>query len=121
MNIMSINVCGIGDMIKRKHISQLCSEKKVSFFGLQETRVSSPDLFVLRKLWGDFSFDFALSSARGFSGGLLSIWDPAVFNCQKIASFPNVLIVKGEWVFDRVTCYMVNVYAPQQTTQKRSL
>ena len=37
------------------------------------------DLFELHSMWGNFAFDFAVSSARGMSGRLISIWDLAAF------------------------------------------
>ncbi|GJU67444.1 hypothetical protein Tco_1253703 [Tanacetum coccineum] len=36
--------------------------------GIQESIVTSTDLFTLKSLWGNFTFDFAVSSARGMSG-----------------------------------------------------
>nr|GFB04850.1 RNA-directed DNA polymerase, eukaryota [Tanacetum cinerariifolium] len=35
----------------------------------------SLDVFVVKNLWGNMLFDFATSSARGRSGGILCVWD----------------------------------------------
>ena len=79
------------------------------------------ELFELKSLWGNFAFEFAVSSARGLSGGIISMWDPAVFVHQKISCFDNMVVVQGEWIASKLRCSMVNVYAPQQDNQKRLL
>ncbi|KAL4573100.1 hypothetical protein LXL04_019893 [Taraxacum kok-saghyz] len=89
--------------------------------GIQETRVPKVYLFELRSMWGNFSFDFALSSARGLSGGLISIWDPAAFHKSNIVCMENVLIVEGTWIFANFHCFMINVYALQADVDKRAL
>ncbi|PWA46118.1 RNA-directed DNA polymerase, eukaryota [Artemisia annua] len=89
--------------------------------GIQETRLSKIDMWMVKQLWGNMSFDFATSSAMGLSGGIMSIWDPLVFSCHKIASYQNVLVVHGEWLLDKFKCTIMNVYAPQDIGQKRLL
>ena len=121
MNILSINMCGMKDRVKRKRVARLCSQHGVSFLGVQETRASSINLFDVRSMWGNFSFEFVVASARGLSGGILSMWDPSAFKKTKIISMENALIVEGEWVFKKMKCYMINVYAPQQDSHKRML
>ncbi|GKB99428.1 RNA-directed DNA polymerase, eukaryota [Tanacetum coccineum] len=110
-----------GDKVKRRRISNICNINKVVFLGIQETRLSKIDMLMVKRLWGNMSFDFATSSALGLSGGIMSIWDPLVFSCHKISSYQNVLIVHGEWLLDRFKVTMMNVYAPQDIRQKQLL
>lgn len=91
----------------------------VSFLGIQETCMSKVDLFWLKILWGNFSFDFATSSACGLSGGILSIWDPLIFIKKKVFSTEHAIIVEGDWVFFKFLCYMISVYAPQEPSKKK--
>ncbi|GJR42636.1 RNA-directed DNA polymerase, eukaryota, reverse transcriptase zinc-binding domain protein [Tanacetum coccineum] len=98
MNILSINACGIGDIVKRRRIANICSRHNVSFLGIQESIVTSTDLFTLKSLWGNFTFDFAVSSARGMSGGIISLWDLAAFVKSKVISFDHMLIVQGNYI-----------------------
>ena len=121
MNLLSLNMCGVRDGVKRRRVARLCSEHRVTFLAIQESRVSNVNMFELRSLWGNFSFDFAVSSSRGMSGGLLSLWDPAAFIKKRIVCMENVIIVEGEWVYDKLSCFMVNNYAPQQDVKKRHL
>ncbi|GJX89985.1 RNA-directed DNA polymerase, eukaryota, reverse transcriptase zinc-binding domain protein [Tanacetum coccineum] len=88
---------------------------------LQETHVQRIDLFKIKRLWGNYQFDFASSSAVGRSVGLLSIWDPSIFIKANIFSMENLLIVEGEWVFKKIKCFMVNVYAPQEERKNKDL
>ena len=92
---MSINICGVRDAVKRRNVSGLCSVYAVTFLGIQESRVEKVDMFELRSLWGNFNFEFAVSSAKGLSGGLISIWDPAAFIKHRIVCSESVIIVEG--------------------------
>lgn len=71
------------------------------------------DLFLVRSVCGNYQFEVASSNARGRSGGLLTIWDPAVFSRSKVWSMENFLVVEGEVVASKIKCYLINVYAPE--------
>ncbi|KAL4588235.1 hypothetical protein LXL04_001117 [Taraxacum kok-saghyz] len=109
----------------RKEMEKLLKVSEIlgiSFLGIQETRRTSNDLFVLRSLWGNFAFDFTVSLARGRSGGIVSMWDPAAFVKESFMCMDNAVFVYGEWVFfSKFKCYMVNVYVPQEENKKREL
>lgn len=62
MNILSLNVCGVGIVEKSRKIKQLCIRNRVTFLGLQETRMVNVDLFKLKSIWGNYNFDFATSN-----------------------------------------------------------
>ena len=79
MNCLSLNICGTRTFLKRSWVKSLCMSNRVSFLGLQETRMTQVDVFCIKAMWGNCNFDFASSSARGSSGGILSVWDPNVF------------------------------------------
>lgn len=112
MNILSLNSCGLVSK-KRNVIKEFCNRYKTNFLGLQETHLTTVDFFKVRGVWGNYQFQFTSSSANSCSGGLLSIWDPA-FYLSRVWSYDNVLIVQGEWVFLKLKCFLVNVYAPQE-------
>ncbi|XP_071708724.1 uncharacterized protein [Rutidosis leptorrhynchoides] len=56
----------------------------------------------LRSIWGNHNFDFALSLARGFSGGIISLWDPNAFVRSAIWSDDHFVIVKGFWIRENI-------------------
>nr|GEX04653.1 RNA-directed DNA polymerase, eukaryota, reverse transcriptase zinc-binding domain protein [Tanacetum cinerariifolium] len=61
------------------------------------------------------------SMARALSGGIISMWDPAVFTKENIWCNDNYVIVQGKWLNISHTYFMVNVYGPQDSTVKTSL
>ncbi|CAH1426155.1 unnamed protein product [Lactuca virosa] len=121
MNCMPLNIYSTHSSRKRNWVKSLCVQNGVTFLGLQETRMTQLDLFKVRSMWGNCNFDFAFSSARGRSGGILSIWDPNIFKKFSIVCTNNVVIVRGIWVPFNMECCMVNVYAPQDIIEKRLL
>nr|GEX85332.1 putative ribonuclease H protein At1g65750 family [Tanacetum cinerariifolium] len=48
-------------------------------------------------MWGNYSFDYACSLARGRSGSLISMWDPNNFVKEDIWCDDAFIIVKGQW------------------------
>ncbi|GJU68944.1 RNA-directed DNA polymerase, eukaryota, reverse transcriptase zinc-binding domain protein [Tanacetum coccineum] len=79
------------------------------------------ELFRLKSMWGNFNFDYACSMARGRSGGLISMWDPNYFSKEDIWCDESYIIVKGRWKNLVGNCFMINIYAPQESSAKFSL
>ncbi|GKB72076.1 RNA-directed DNA polymerase, eukaryota, partial [Tanacetum coccineum] len=65
-----------------------------------ETKMLHVDLWMLRRIWGNTHFDFASTSARGLSGGILCMWNSLVFSKTKILCNENYLVVDGLWLPD---------------------
>nr|GEX42100.1 RNA-directed DNA polymerase, eukaryota, reverse transcriptase zinc-binding domain protein [Tanacetum cinerariifolium] len=63
----------------------------------KETKMVSFDVFVDRAFWDNMLFDFATSSARGRSGGILCVWDKLLFQKKRTFSTDYCLYVKGTW------------------------
>ncbi|PWA88435.1 RNA-directed DNA polymerase, eukaryota [Artemisia annua] len=72
-------------------------------------------------MWGNFSFDYACSSARGRSGGLVTLWDPNVFVKNQFWCGDNYIIVEGKWMNSVENYYLINVYGPQHQPEKANL
>ncbi|GJX12520.1 zinc finger, CCHC-type containing protein [Tanacetum coccineum] len=68
-------------------------------------------------MWGNFSFDYSCSMARGRSGGLISIRDPNSFVKELfgVTSFYYRERAMENSVGD---CFMVNIYVPQDSADK---
>ncbi|PWA72197.1 histone H3/CENP-A [Artemisia annua] len=73
------------------------------------------ELFRLRSMWGNYSFDYACSI---LFGGLISIWDQALFIKQNIWCDDNYVIVQGQSLNVTDTYFMVNIYGPQDPAAK---
>ncbi|GJZ32761.1 RNA-directed DNA polymerase, eukaryota, reverse transcriptase zinc-binding domain protein [Tanacetum coccineum] len=121
MNVLSINARGIGGAKKRKWIKNLCFQQGVSFLGVQETLMTQVKLFHLKSMWGNYQFDFACSTAQGHSGGIVLLWDTAVFIKSNIHCGVNYVIVEGIWSGIIDICYFINVYALQDVEARKQL
>lgn len=119
MNLMSLNIRGVGNPHKLDWVNRLRREHKLTFCGIQETRVSIVSSTVIEQCWGSSDFDFEWVESYGFSGGLVSFWDINFF--QKIASIKNrhFLAVVGYCNGIIGETIVVNVYAPQDLGEKK--
>ncbi|GJW79943.1 RNA-directed DNA polymerase, eukaryota, reverse transcriptase zinc-binding domain protein [Tanacetum coccineum] len=70
---------------------------------------------------GNYVFDYACSMSRGKSGGIISMWDPNIFVKKDIWCDESFVIVKGRWKNLDGDYFMVNIYGPQEPTEKVSL
>ncbi|GJX99377.1 RNA-directed DNA polymerase, eukaryota [Tanacetum coccineum] len=95
MNCLSINVQGMGRKEKKDWVKLLCHTNGVNFLSIQETKMVSFDIFVVKSIWGNMLFDFATCSARGRSG--------------------------GTWMSTNTNILFMSIYAPQDLSAKRSL
>ncbi|GJQ89776.1 RNA-directed DNA polymerase, eukaryota, reverse transcriptase zinc-binding domain protein [Tanacetum coccineum] len=121
MNLLSINICGSKKRRKRFWIRDLCFKHNINFLGVQESKMTRLELFRLRFMWGNYSFDYACSMARGLSRGIISMWDPTVFTKENIWCNDNYVIVQGKWLNISHSYFMVNIYGPQDPTAKATL
>ena len=121
MNVLSINSCGTKKRRKRVWIKDLCFKHNVHFLGIQESKMTRLELFRLKSMWGNYSFDYACSLARGRSGGLISMWDPNLFVKENIWCDEAFIIVKGRWRNTVGDCYMINLYGPHDPLAKVAL
>ncbi|GKA81194.1 RNA-directed DNA polymerase, eukaryota [Tanacetum coccineum] len=119
---MGYNMDGcLGHKAKKRWIQELCSKNKINFVALQETKSKSIDLFSIKALWGNLSFDHAMSPSVGNSGGILCVWDPNMFIKEHISSSDYFLAVMGTWTPSATKLLIISVYAPQELTEKRDL
>ncbi|XP_071708700.1 uncharacterized protein [Rutidosis leptorrhynchoides] len=121
MKLLSINLWGSKKRIKRVWVKEMCYAKNIQFLGIQESKMSKLELVSLKSLWGNYTFDYAVSLSRGFSGGIISMWDPIFFVKERIWCDDNFIIVKGKWVNLTSTFFMINIYGPQTLTAKANL
>ena len=121
MNIMTLNIRGIGEPNKIDWVRKLKFTKKIDFIGIQETRVLDHNTIDKTGCWGSSNFQYECVNPTGNSGGIMCIWDPTVF--QKIQSTTNrhFIAITGNWKGIAGNTTLVNVYGPQSITDKRAL
>ncbi|KAH1091149.1 hypothetical protein J1N35_018406 [Gossypium stocksii] len=76
---------------------------------------------LVRKLWGDDSFDFKFAAAVECSRRLLSIWDRSSFYGDKVLCGRRFIAIEGKWVREGKEAVLINIYAPNSFADKRIL
>ncbi|GJU88190.1 RNA-directed DNA polymerase, eukaryota, reverse transcriptase zinc-binding domain protein [Tanacetum coccineum] len=119
---MGYNMDGcLAQKAKKDWVKELCNKNKVSFVGLQETKMESIDLLSVRLCWGNVNFDYVHSDSIGNSGGILCIWDPNSFRKDSVTVSDYFVIVRGVWIKSGMDILIVVVYAPHDVRDKRLL
>ena len=121
MNFLSLNVQGLAQKAKKDWVKELCFKNKVNFVGLQETKMESIDIQVVRSCWGNLSFEYEYSDSVGNSGGILCIWDPNSFRKSSVMRSDYFVIIRGVWLKSGMDLMIVVIYAPQEASEKRML
>ncbi|GJW41141.1 RNA-directed DNA polymerase, eukaryota [Tanacetum coccineum] len=121
MNILSLNIQGLGPKAKKQWVKDLCCHNKINFLSLQETKIESVDAFVVRSLWGNMSFEYLFSPSVGNYKGVLCVWDRASFTKINVFISNYFVLVEGVWNALNYKLLMIGVYASQEITEKRML
>ncbi|GJX22998.1 RNA-directed DNA polymerase, eukaryota [Tanacetum coccineum] len=121
MNVMSLNIQGLGQSAKKQWIRELNTKNKINFVAIQETKLESINLFSIKDLWGNSFFDFSFSSSVGLSGGILCVWDPNSFVKDNATISDYFVAVRGTWLSTATKVMFVSIYAPQDISEKKSL
>ncbi|PWA52585.1 RNA-directed DNA polymerase, eukaryota [Artemisia annua] len=79
------------------------------------------EMFRIKSMWGNYTFDYACSLSRGRAGGLISVWDPSFFVKDQIWCDDWYIIVQGKWVNSDEVFFMINIYGPQESSDKIAL
>ncbi|KAL8547280.1 hypothetical protein ACS0TY_006850 [Phlomoides rotata] len=79
---------------------------------IQESKVESVDCKMCRALWGNRPCEWAYLGSEGSSGGIITLWNPEVFQRISDWSRTGMVVVNGRWVEDGGNCTIINVYAP---------
>ncbi len=115
---LSWNVRGLNDPAKCSTILAFVRNCKCSVICFQETKLSSVSAFKQRSFCGHFLKDFRSLDAEGFRGGLLTAWNPAVFECIRfwVSSYSlNVLFRRKA---GRLELLVSNIYGPTCPSRK---
>ncbi|GKD86117.1 RNA-directed DNA polymerase, eukaryota, partial [Tanacetum coccineum] len=121
MNVLSLNIQGIGSKGKKQWVRELCSSRKVNFLTLQETKVDQIDEVLVKLLWGNSTFDYAFSSSVGYSRGVVCVWDKSMFIKANVSVVDYFVLVEGAWKCSISKTLMIEIYAPQALSEKRML
>ncbi|XP_076942323.1 uncharacterized protein LOC143612158 [Bidens hawaiensis] len=121
MNLLSLNVRGIGSVGKPAWVKKLVSNHKVDVLGLQESMLADVGNFDIASVWGNGGFEADIVGARGKSGGLITLWNNRKFKKVSSIKEQHFLLVSGNLIEDGSLVNIVNVFAPQKVGEKRVL
>ncbi|GJW40621.1 cytochrome P450 [Tanacetum coccineum] len=121
MNILSLNIRGVGEAHKRSWVKRVCLEQKVNFLGIQETMTGKLCNFDIQSMWHNSCFDFVYKKSEGKSGGIVAIWDTNFFSLSTRLEGDGYLALLGNWKNIREVCLLIIVYAPQDQRKKKKL
>lgn len=93
-------------------------EFNLGFLALQESMVEIVERKDVNGLWGRTGLEFEFVPAVGLSGGLISIWDPTVFQAKGVVKDRNFLLIIGKVHGCDEEVLLMNVYAPQEQRDK---
>ncbi|GKB49399.1 RNA-directed DNA polymerase, eukaryota [Tanacetum coccineum] len=121
MNLLSINVQGLGNKTKKEWIKELTIKNKLKLIAIQETKMDKISHMDVKFMWGNPNYDFVCSDSLGNSGGILCIWEASVFKKDYVSISDNFVAIYGTWLPSNVKFLFVVIYAPQQPALKRVL
>lgn len=93
MNIMSLNVRGLGEKYKIDWVCRLKRENRLGMIEIQGTKLgeSSPP-FNATNCWGDSDCKFEQVFTTGRSGGIISIWDTRMFSLVEVIKSRHFIV-----------------------------
>ncbi|KAL8466713.1 hypothetical protein ACS0TY_035679 [Phlomoides rotata] len=89
MKMLSLNIRGLANRIKKKEIREIIKKHKIEFCCIQETKIEAVNVWDCKDIMGEGNFSWAEKGAEGRSGGILSVWNSNLFVCL------------SSWVFER--------------------
>lgn len=108
MNVLSYNIIGGGNVVKRKRVSHLIQSCKVGICFIRETKLVSLNPNLYASLWRSLEVEWSESRVVGAAGGVTILWD----FLNLYFSFRGEGYVGGNTVWRGQDIFFVNVYSP---------
>nr|GEY43012.1 RNA-directed DNA polymerase, eukaryota [Tanacetum cinerariifolium] len=121
MNILSLNIQGLGHKTKNEWIKELTSKNKINFMEIQERKTHYVNHMDVKLMWGNSNYNYVYSEAVGNSGGILCVWEATVFKKDYATISDNFIAIYETWLTSNSKVLFVAIYAPQQVSRKRLL
>ncbi|XP_028094700.1 uncharacterized protein LOC114294749 [Camellia sinensis] len=120
MKLLSWNIRGLGRPEKKKRIKAVIKERKVDMVMLQETKRANISNQCVKSIWPYDQVAYMNVDADGSAGGLLCVWKPEVFSLADCCCNRSFIILSST-LFNSLNCVIVNVYALNDVSARRSL
>lgn len=112
MILISYNIRGLGKKEKRRDVRDLLRKVRADVYCLQESKLEEVTNRTVRAIWGNSKYDWEFAKSEGNSGGIITIWNPSLFQKMSSWSIKEMLVVNGFLIEDGKNCSIINVYAP---------
>lgn len=76
MNILSLNIIGVGCEVKREWIKNIRIQNHTFLVGLQETKSMDVKGSLDKAIWGPNPCQCEVSNLQGLFGGSATLWNP---------------------------------------------
>lgn len=113
-NILCWNIRGLNSDKKRLALSNAITSSACSIICLQESKMSDFDLHTLKSLCPCRFDKYAYIPSVGALGGIITIWNSAIFNGTVLFSETFALGIKSTSSQSAQCWTLVNVYGPSQ-------
>lgn len=112
LDIISWNVRGLNSAARCNTIHELMADTKCSLACFQETKLQNIDDGLARFLGGYKLDKFAFKPARGTRGGILLLWNSAVFDVQEVRVGRFSISAQVTVILTGATFLLTGVYGP---------
>ncbi|KAL4587042.1 hypothetical protein LXL04_011692 [Taraxacum kok-saghyz] len=104
---------------KKRWTRELVKDFKRKILCIQESKTDQFNCWDAKALGGKLLNCWAHTPASGNSGGIVTLWDPKFFTVQATIEDRNFLLVTGLMKDGNVKLSVINVYAPQEDSNRR--
>ncbi|EPS72449.1 hypothetical protein M569_02309, partial [Genlisea aurea] len=105
------------ELQKLAAIKDLVRKWKVGILCIQETKHNDLNIRHIRQVWGRNKVDFRFSPSEGLSGGLLTVWNPDVFQLESEIVTTWGLGLQGRYRDER--WLILNLYGKNSSQGKK--
>lgn len=115
MKILSWNVRGLGNQVKRAIVKEVICSNKIDVLMIQETKVSSVHDSLVKEVWGTSPAKWCCGDAVGSVGGILVVWSSRsfLFKDRWVGTF--VILVLLEDLTNNSVWLVSSVYGPNNS------
>lgn len=111
MNLVTFNVRGCGNSVKKGRTRQVLNRGKVDMCFMQVSKVEVMIEELVKSIWGmESEVQWSAKSSEGKSGGILIMWKKIILS--PVSSFWRKGFLGFNAIFRGMNSYFINVYSP---------
>lgn len=121
MIILSWNIRGLGDKIKRNSIRSLINRHHPQVVFIQESKIENLTQKTINSIWKDSQVKWVSIPSQGNSGGILSLWDSSFFQMELVESDIHWIAISGHIPSIDLKCSLIKIYYPCSIEERASV